>query len=226
MTHTAKTSLTEFLAGWERREGRSVDISVRGRVFHFDYVLLAVVTLTAVLVLGVVVSRTIDSAGVSSRSQTSPGDDAENSSTPSVEIGDPLVIMAPSNGHAGAALVLVAGRPLFPLAPDESLSSRTDAPFEAQGVKVQAIAQEHGIWVGESEQQRVFVEVPRSVVDGGSMAPEAMRVGELVNISGRVQPLPPDLGRIGIADPLDVARLDLQDGIIRANSVRAPDVRV
>lgn len=207
-----RRSIGELIEPLRQSFGRDTGVVVRGRRLTVVGLLtIAAVVLVAALLTAVTVSQSIASKTATS---TSLGVHAP------VDLNDPLVVMAPSNGRNGAPLVLVAGKPLFPLSTGGVFASTYEAPIEAQSVRVQAIAGSRGIWVGQSPEQRVYVEIPGSAVDNGSLAADTLRIGEVVNLSGRVKPPPQDLAALGVVDASEVEQLTEQGGLIYANSVR------
>lgn len=141
--------------------------------------------------------------------------------TATPDIGDPLVIMRPSNGENGTPLVLAAGKPLFPLPGSGQLSFDQNAPVEAQDVMVEQITSDEGFWIGDNDAQRVFVHVAPEVVAGGSIAPNTLQQSQLINVSGRMEPVPTDAASLGVHD-LELTQLTNQSEMIEANSVRLP----
>ena len=93
---------------------------------------------------------------------------------------------------------------------------------EAQGVKVEQISSDQGFWIGENDQQRVFVHVSGDAVGKGALAPAALQEGQLVNVSGRFQTIPDDVTTLGLTDVNDLTQLVAQSELIEANSVRTP----
>lgn len=137
---------------------------------------------------------------------------------PQAEIGQPLVIERPSDGHQGTALALVAGRPLFPLPASKSVARDMDAPVEMQSITVLSVVP-GGFWVGTTDQERVFVTPPPTGGPGQDLGLAALRPGETVNISGRVRPLPDDTAALGVADA-DMSLLRSEGAVIQPSGVR------
>lgn len=133
-------------------------------------------------------------------------------------VGDALTLLAPSDGHGGQPLVLVAGKPMFPLATGGGLGGSDGAPVEAQEVRVQAVVPGAGFWIGNDASQRVFVLVGEGS-GPGPLPTDGLHPGETVNLSGRLQPLPADPAQIGL-DPTGVDQLQAQGQLVRPNSVR------
>lgn len=134
---------------------------------------------------------------------------------------DPLQLLAQSDGRNGNPLVLVAGRPLFPLPAGSPIVAPGGQPFEAQGVRVLSLVPGRGAWVGTSVQQRVFVSLPDDVTLPFSLRLADLAAGEQVNVSGRVADVAVDPVRdMGMA-PADAALLQSQGKLVAADGVRA-----
>ncbi len=127
-----------------------------------------------------------------------------------------------SDGRNGAPLALAAGRPLFPLAKGEPIVVDEKAPFLAQGLQVQSTVGGSGAWLGVSGEQRVFVQMPDSLRNSGSLTADELHSGDTVSVTGAFDTLPFDLNAIGITGG-NAELLQSQERLIVANSVLRPD---
>lgn len=150
-----------------------------------------------------------------------PGEDSTPASgEPATNTGIPVVDVAlTSDGRAGRPLALVSGAPMFPLPGGGVLTGWRDVPVVAQDVPVQSLAK-NGFWMGSDEVQRVFVTIPNSAVERGSLALDKLQIGQQVNVTGRMQQLPENVFALGLDDATEV-RLKSADGWLVANNVRS-----
>ncbi len=123
-----------------------------------------------------------------------------------------------SDGREGRPLSLVAGFPMFPLPGDGVLTRWNDAPVVSQAVPVQSLAR-NGFWMGIDQVQRVYVNIPNSAVDHGAVPLGNLQIGQLVNVTGRMQALPDNLLPFGL-DMATQSKLETAGRWLVANDVR------
>ncbi|MDQ6649055.1 MAG: sigma-70 family RNA polymerase sigma factor [Actinomycetota bacterium] len=121
--------------------------------------------------------------------------------------GSPPRAAVPPTAGAGAAppppYLTVDGEPLLPLAGSGGLAGRAGRPAVGTGAVVQSVVAGEGFWVGESGQDRVWIELADLVVGQPVLPP--LRPGSRVSFGGRVA--------ANTADYLAEARADGIDGV-------------
>jgi hypothetical protein len=86
-------------------------------------------------------------------------------------------------------------------------------------VRVQVVANDEGFWVGDSPSDRVFVAIdPRTETTLGTV-----RVGDRVNLEGRVRDAPGDAERRFDLTADDAELLDEQGAYVDADDVESVD---
>lgn len=185
--------------------------------------------LAALMSLGLVASLAISSA-VYETIRAGASDDTATSFVAS-DRGAPVAsrsaapagsgVVPVSNGRDDAPFALVSGRPMFPLSGSGVFASwQPGSPVEAHDVPVQSLTPS-GFWMGFDEFQRVFVTIPNSAVENGSLSLAQLQPGQMVNVSGRVGELPDNVGSLDLEDPA-LRQLTRQGKLVEANNVRLP----
>lgn len=119
-----------------------------------------------------------------------------------------------SDGREGRPLVLVSGRPVFPLVQGQTLPGEEKSPVMVQGAPVQSIVPGVGFWLGASPDQRFFVQASGETVDL-----DALKPGERLLVTGETANTPSDVVLWHLTDE-DANRLTEQERIVVANNVR------
>ena len=148
-----------------------------------------------------------------------PGDDSAITPVEDVptQVDSAISLTASSDGRNGNVFALAGGQTVFPL-PYDDLSSFANAPVEMQGVVIRSVVPELGMWVGPSDQQRVFVTLSQKP-DRGSLTIGSVVAGQVVNLSGRML-APRFVTSSGLAEGPDRDLLIAQGQLVEAVSIR------
>jgi hypothetical protein len=148
---------------------------------------------------------------------------ADSPIVPAPQIGTALVIDRASDGFGNNPLVLANGKPLFPLNDSGFLSYDEGAPFAAVNVKVEALGNEVGFWVGTDDTERVFIHVTPNPTTNklliGLIAPQTLQVGQAVSVTGHFEAVPGDGASFGVKGDA-LAQLNNQTEYVEADSLK------
>lgn len=129
------------------------------------------------------------SAATSSTSPSASASASSSSSSPTSSTSYPRSPSSTSTAVGGVGATLTAaGKPLLPLslsAPSGDLSTYAGQSVRAAGVTVQSVPADEGFWVGDSETDRVWVQLV-----GEGESPYEVKAGDQVQFTGELVPNP------------------------------------
>jgi hypothetical protein len=177
-------------------------------------------TLVGLAALAVLLVGVVTNAVIAESNDSAPTEPIAQAVEP--QLAAPVVLTPSSDGRNGAPLALVNGNPMFPLPGSGEISGWIGNPVEAHGLTVVGV-EELGFWLGlpDRDEQRIYVRAPDEPSAGPALAFDELEVGQLVNVSGRVAPLPENLGALGLSAQ-DRESLANASALLDANSVRPP----
>ena len=121
-----------------------------------------------------------------------------------------------TGGAAAEGTVTVGGTDLFSLAGDpEALGNYEDEAVEATSVPVESVVADEGFWIGETDQERLFVFL-NLTDESGPQIDE----GDTVSFSGTTRPLPVDFEqRFGLTPDDGIEQLTEQGHYIEVTDI-------
>ena len=143
------------------------------------------------------------------------GDDEESASSGAATTATQPNDSASAASTDGGSLT-AEGASLLPVAAD-GLSTYVGRQAEGQQVRIQAVVEDEGFFVGTSDTDRVYVEYGGDVGENEQQfVPE---VGDVVNLTGPVRPAPEDPAQTLNLDRADAQVVEQQGGYVNADSV-------
>lgn len=139
---------------------------------------------------------------------TGPGTSAAATPSPAADSTSP------------AAGVLTAGGQTLRAGAPETLTAAVGQQATGRSAKVLSVVGGTGFWVGDSDNDRTFIEYGSSVGSDESQ-PYKPKVGDVVDLQGEVRPAPEDPAQTLKLSAADAERLTGQGAYINADEVQA-----
>ena len=172
--------------------------------------LLGLLLLAAVIVVLFLLLRGDDD---SSTDSTTPAGETTSSVSQSADGGAPSAGASASGGEA-AGTVDAGGTALLPV-PQSGLAAYSGQDVTGTSVPVESVVSDEGFWVGESQQDRVFVQL-----DVSGESPFKVTAGQTVSFAGVLRELSGDPLTVGVTDPEGASMLKQQGQYIVASQLQ------